>query len=65
MHFGKSQTHPPTHRLFFLDLFIEVRFWAFLGEFKNITINIGCTSFFNTEKWRGGGSEFELVGNRL
>jgi hypothetical protein len=30
--FAKSQTHPPTTRLFFLDIFFKVRFWAFLGE---------------------------------
>jgi hypothetical protein len=30
--FAKSQTHPPTIRLFFLDFFLKSRFWAFLGE---------------------------------
>jgi hypothetical protein len=29
--FAKSQTHPPTIRLFFIDFFL-VRFWAFLGK---------------------------------
>jgi hypothetical protein len=29
--FAKSETHPPTIRLFFLT-FVLVRFWAFLGK---------------------------------
>jgi hypothetical protein len=29
--FAKSQTHPPTSRILFLDFFL-VRFWAFFGE---------------------------------
>jgi hypothetical protein len=30
--FAKSRIHPPTIRLFFLDFFFRVRFWAFLGK---------------------------------
>jgi hypothetical protein len=34
--FAKSQTHPPTRRLFFVLPFFLVRFWAFLGMITGV-----------------------------
>jgi hypothetical protein len=47
----KSQTHPPTIRLFFPRLFFLVRFWAFLGKgvqkhHKHIFTRSPCRTLF-------------------